>query len=405
MNSAMYNTTPRWLSIVLGLASIIFGWLFLTNLGPTLLALSLVLGLYFLVIGIMELIAMVTGAPGSKLWKLISGVLAIIAGVLLLRHPIMGSIAISVTASWLIAFFAILTGIALLIDGFQGGGCLSVILGILGIVLGVLVLFNPLSGVLALPIMMGIMAIIAGITAILGAIFRPSPPPLPPVPVRTPVPPARTDVNRAVAGATAAGAGAVAATKAAADSAATKTAAADTGVDAVSDAASDVAKAATDKASDAAKWVGETMGVEDVDFAEVRLGWSEETLDGLPAGVLTNLKGIGVAKPADFLMKAATPAGRTELSKATGVPERNILRWANQLDLRRVKGIGEAYAVLLEASGVDTVTELAQRNAANLLNRMTAVNTEQGIAITLPTLVEVEDWIRQTKELPRVITY
>ncbi len=182
MNSATYNTTPRWLSIVLGIASILFGWLFLTNPGTTLLAIALLLGFYFLVIGIMSIIGMFTGAPGSKLWKLIGGILAIIAGVILLANPIIGSIATGVTFNFLVAFFAIIAGIALLIDGFQGGGCLAVILGILGIVLGILVLFNPLSGVAALPIMMGIFAIGAGIVAILGAIFRPSPPPRPPRP-------------------------------------------------------------------------------------------------------------------------------------------------------------------------------------------------------------------------------
>ncbi len=210
-------------------------------------------------------------------------------------------------------------------------------------------------------------------------------------------------MNKAVVGATAAGAAAVAATKAAADSTAAKTAAA---VDTAADTVSDAADATVAKTAAAARFVGETMGAEDVvDYTNVKLGWSEETLEGLPAGVIAGLKGVGVAKPADLLQKAATPAGRAELSKATGVPESAMLRWANQLDLRRVKGIGEIYSTLLEASGVDTVPELAQRNAANLLNRMTAVNTEQGIAHALPTLVDVEDWIRQAKELPRIITY
>jgi predicted flap endonuclease-1-like 5' DNA nuclease len=70
-----------------------------------------------------------------------------------------------------------------------------------------------------------------------------------------------------------------------------------------------------------------------------------------------------------------------------------------------VKGIGEAYADLLETAGVDTIAELAQRNPANLLNRITAVNAEHGLVVKLPSLTEVEDWIRQAKELPRIVTY
>jgi uncharacterized membrane protein HdeD (DUF308 family)/predicted flap endonuclease-1-like 5' DNA nuclease len=410
-SSYTYNTTPRWLSIVLGIASIIFGWLFLTNPGTTLLAIAILLGLYFLVIGIMSIIGIFTGTPGSKLWKLVGGILAIIAGVLLLLHPIVGSIATGVTFNFLVAFFAILTGIALLIDGFQGGGCLAVILGILGIILGILVLFNPLSGVAALPVVMGIMAIAAGIMAILGAIFRPSPPPPPPAPVRTvsaPVVPAVTapkpDVTKAAAGVAAAGAAAGAAA-----AAATKAAAADTAqaVDATAaKAAATVAGAAdvvSDETAKAARKVTEVMGAEDLTL--LRLGLSDDVIEGLPADVTANLAAAGVQAPADLLRLASTPGGRSQLAAATGIPESAILRWANQLDLRRVKGVGEMYAILLEASGVDTVPELAQRNAANLLNRMTAVNSEQSIVERMPTLADVESWVRQAKELPRIITY
>jgi uncharacterized membrane protein HdeD (DUF308 family)/predicted flap endonuclease-1-like 5' DNA nuclease len=403
-SSVTYNTTPRWLSIVLGIASIIFGWLFLTNPGTTLLAIAILLGLYFLVIGIVSIIGIFTGAPGSKLWKLIGGILAIIAGVLLLLNPVIGSVATGVTFNFLVAFFAILTGIALLIDGFRGGGCLAIILGILGIILGILVLFNPLSGVMALPIVMGITAIAAGIMAILGAIFRPSPPPPPPAPVRTvsapPVTAPKPDVAKAATGVAAAGAAAAAATKAvAADTA--------QAVDATAARAAATVAGAADVVSDetakAARKVTEVMGAEDLTL--LRLGFSEDVIEGLPAEVTANLAAAGVQKPADLLQLAATPAGRAQLAAATGIPEAAILRWANQLDLRRVKGVGEMYAILLEASGVDTVPELAQRNAANLLNRMTAVNTEQSLVERMPTLSDVESWVRQAKELPRIITY
>jgi predicted flap endonuclease-1-like 5' DNA nuclease len=254
---------------------------------------------------------------------------------------------------------------------------------------------------------MGIMAIAAGIMAILGAIFRPSPPPPPPAPVRTvsaPVVPAVTapkpDVTKAAAGVAAAGAAAAAATKAAA---------ADTAqaVDATAaKAAATVAGAAdvvSDETAKAARKVTEVMGAEDLTL--LRLGLSDDVIEGLPADVTANLAAAGVQTPADLLRLASTPGGRSQLAAATGIPESAILRWANQLDLRRVKGVGEMYAILLEASGVDTVPELAQRNAANLLNRMTAVNSEQSIVERMPTLADVESWVRQAKELPRIITY
>jgi hypothetical protein len=51
----------------------------------------------------------------------------------------------------------------------------------------------------------------------------------------------------------------------------------------------------------------------------------------------------------------------------TSITEKLILGWVSRADLTRVKGIGEEYADLFEAAGVDTVPELAQRKPENLL--------------------------------------
>ncbi len=69
------------------------------------------------------------------------------------------------------------------------------------------------------------------------------------------------------------------------------------------------------------------------------------------------------------------------------------------------KGVGSEYSDLLEAAGVDTVPELANRNAQHLLEKMTATNAEKKLVRRLPVLSQVENWIGQAKVLPRVITY
>ena len=50
----------------------------------------------------------------------------------------------------------------------------------------------------------------------------------------------------------------------------------------------------------------------------------------------------------------------------TGISEGQILKWVNHVDLMRIPGVGSEYSDLLEAAGVDSPAELAQRNAANL---------------------------------------
>lgn len=117
------------------------------------------------------------------------------------------------------------------------------------------------------------------------------------------------------------------------------------------------------------------------------------------------LKAAGVADTAALLKMGATPKGRKEIAEASGVSEMLILEWVNHVDLFRVKGIGEEYADLLEEAGVDTIPELAQRKAENLLEKLAAVNTEKNLVRRLPVLSQVVDWIEQAKQLPRVVTY
>lgn len=106
-----------------------------------------------------------------------------------------------------------------------------------------------------------------------------------------------------------------------------------------------------------------------------------------------------------LLMKGASPKGRNELAEETGISSSLILRWVNMVDLFRIKGVGQAYADLLEAAGVDTVPELAQRNAENLYHKLVETNAEKLLVRQLPGQEQVKDWVEQAKKLPRKITY
>jgi len=114
---------------------------------------------------------------------------------------------------------------------------------------------------------------------------------------------------------------------------------------------------------------------------------------------------VGIKKTEDLLASAADPKSRKELAAAIGVEPAKVLHWANRADLFRIKGIGEEYSDLLEAAGVDTVPELAQRNAENLYKKLLEVNEQKKLVRRPPTLKQVQDWVAQAKELPRVLTY
>ena len=117
------------------------------------------------------------------------------------------------------------------------------------------------------------------------------------------------------------------------------------------------------------------------------------------------LKEIGITNVAELLDKGSTTQGRKQIADFTGISDKLVLRWVNMADLYRIKGIGQEYAELLEAAGVDTVPELAQRNPANLLEKMAAANEQKKMVRRLPTLAQVEGWVEQAKSLPRVVTH
>lgn len=116
-------------------------------------------------------------------------------------------------------------------------------------------------------------------------------------------------------------------------------------------------------------------------------------------------RAVDITKTVDMLVFGATRKGRAALAKRSGFEEAQILGWANQVDLYRIKGVGKQYADLLEQSGVDTVVELGQRNPANLHKLMIEVNEKRQLVRRTPTLAEVEKWVDQAATLPRIMHY
>ncbi len=128
-------------------------------------------------------------------------------------------------------------------------------------------------------------------------------------------------------------------------------------------------------------------------------------IEGIGDAYMLKFQGEGILTTDALLSKCASNKGRKELAEKLGFRPEQILAWTNRADLFRIKGIGEEYSDLLEASGVDTVPELAQRNAENLVAKMAEVNEQKKLVRRLPVLSQVERWIEQAKNLPRVVNY
>jgi predicted flap endonuclease-1-like 5' DNA nuclease len=130
-----------------------------------------------------------------------------------------------------------------------------------------------------------------------------------------------------------------------------------------------------------------------------------ERVEGIGTTYAEKLRGAGISSTNALLSKGATTKGRKEIATNSGISDSLILEWVNHVDLFRIKGVFEEYADLLEEAGVDTVPELAQRNPANLYDKLVEVNSEKNLVRQLPGKAQVENWVAQAKKLPRVIEY
>ncbi|MCA9293023.1 MAG: DUF4332 domain-containing protein [Phycisphaerales bacterium] len=130
-----------------------------------------------------------------------------------------------------------------------------------------------------------------------------------------------------------------------------------------------------------------------------------EEVEGIGPSFGEKLRNAGVKDTDGLLSATKTKKQRTELAEKTGISEKNILKWANMVDLFRIKGVGSEYSELLEAAGVDTVPELAQRVPANLAAKMVEVNDAKKLTRKVPSEKDVTAWVAEAKTLGRMIEH
>ncbi|MEZ5776432.1 MAG: DUF4332 domain-containing protein [Hyphomicrobiaceae bacterium] len=135
------------------------------------------------------------------------------------------------------------------------------------------------------------------------------------------------------------------------------------------------------------------------------MGYKIEAVEGIGRVHGDTLRRHGITRTDRLLERASTRKGRKELADQTGIDEGLILKWANCCDLMRVRGIAEEYSELLEVAGVDTVKELRNRRADNLLKAMTDANEKRRLVRQLPGQKQVERWIEHAKTLPPLMQY
>ncbi len=159
---------PWWLVLLEGIAAIIIGFLLLTTPVKTTFVFIQVLGIYWFVSGIFGIVSIFIDSSQWG-WKLFAGILGIIAGVLIIQHPLWSTALVPATVVIILGLQGIIIGIVKLIQAFQGAGWGAGLLGVLSILLGIFLLANAFLASLALPWVFGVFAIVGGIFALVAA--------------------------------------------------------------------------------------------------------------------------------------------------------------------------------------------------------------------------------------------
>ena len=162
------GTLPWWLVLVEGIIAAFLGFILLIAPGATLVFLVQLLGLYLFVAGIFRIMGIFVDASAWG-WRLLAGLLSILAGLLVLDHPLWSTIMVPSVLVFFVGFLSILQGAAGLVVAFQGGGWGVGVLSALGVIFGLILVINPLIGVAGLSYVLGFFMLVGGIGAVVQA--------------------------------------------------------------------------------------------------------------------------------------------------------------------------------------------------------------------------------------------
>jgi uncharacterized membrane protein HdeD (DUF308 family) len=159
-----------WLLLLRGIAAIVFGILAFMWPLTTLVVLTLLWGFYALADGVLALWAAIVGKGGEaapRWWLAVVGIVGILAGVLAFARPD----AIALALLLVIAIWALVIGMlqvwgAILLRKEIEGEWLLILSGLLSIAFGVILLTRPAAGALAVVWIIAWYGLLAGFTYI-----------------------------------------------------------------------------------------------------------------------------------------------------------------------------------------------------------------------------------------------
>ena len=108
-------------------------------------ALTTLLGFYWLIMGVLALVQVFVDRSTPWIWSLLSGIVGILAGLFVLRHPLIAALTVPTILVIILGVQGLVMGVIEIIGGFKGGGVGSFVLGAVNVLVGLLLLGSPVA--------------------------------------------------------------------------------------------------------------------------------------------------------------------------------------------------------------------------------------------------------------------
>jgi uncharacterized membrane protein HdeD (DUF308 family) len=155
-----------WLWMLFGVLSVAAGVIALIDPGLSLLAIAILFGSYLIVSGIFELMAGVTAREADttrRVFAVVLAILSLIAGIICLLRPGTGILALVIV----LGVFLVMSGVMQLVGAVSDDmPWLSAAVGLIDLVLGIIILAVPGLGLITLALLFGISLVARGAVSI-----------------------------------------------------------------------------------------------------------------------------------------------------------------------------------------------------------------------------------------------
>jgi uncharacterized membrane protein HdeD (DUF308 family) len=158
---------PWWIVLVEGIFALIIGIFLIAEPAITSVFLVTVLGFYWLIRGIFFIIQIFVGGSGVHWgWLLFGGILGILAGMVVLRHPLYATVLVGTVLVIIVGVEGLIMGLIGLFQAFRGAGWGAGIMGALSVIISIILLANVYAVTFYLPYVIAGFLIVGGIAAI-----------------------------------------------------------------------------------------------------------------------------------------------------------------------------------------------------------------------------------------------